>query len=687
MAKTILADLVTRMTVESAQFKRELEKTTAKTAAWSKAQQNAANQAQYTNNKMAKSFDDATKSAKRFGGGAISQIGYQVQDFAVQVGGGTNALIAFGQQGSQLAGIFGPTGAVVGAFIAIGSVLGLTLLPEVFKSKDAVEELSKSMERLREVAEKSKTGVYGFSDTIRELSKVGSTVVVAELEASLIRAEQAATAAAAGITEKLSGLDVGYGFSDVADYVEAINKDLGYSVSLTDGFVSTAKELGEEFGKTGKEAFQVGNSIIQQLAELQKAPDATKFEALQKKLSDLALSGDGVSESAKLMVSDLRLFFAEARSAAEMAEFLNQKLTEIGSGDDSSIKPIDLGLNENAELIKQLQQELDLTTLRINGSEKEAMQLAAAFSLGKSSISELPAEAQKLLDKLYEINQQQAANDENAAAQSRSLSQIETLEKALAAANNAILAANENRIRIIESLQLSEEAIKAKGFDSLLELQAFYIAESNELYNAQINEKIARDEEEVRREQDKLKRIADFKQAMEQRERQNATQNFLSDLQAATSQNKKLAGIHKAAAISQAIINTYQATNQALAAPFPPPIPQVFAAAAFASGMANVAAIKATPIAGARAMGGEVGSGKTYLVGERGPELFTPGASGQITSNENLRKAVSSQEQSPSVSLNMSTVVNGSGPDVVAALERQPRRARRVLQQLLARPV
>ena len=106
MAKTILADLVTRMTVESAQFKRELEKTTAKTVAWSKVQQNAANQAQYTNNKMAKSFDNASKSAKNLGGGAITQVGYQVQDFAVQVGGGTNALIAFGQQGSQLAKIF-----------------------------------------------------------------------------------------------------------------------------------------------------------------------------------------------------------------------------------------------------------------------------------------------------------------------------------------------------------------------------------------------------------------------------------------------------------------------------------------------------------------------------------------------------------------------------------------------------
>ena len=37
-----------------------------------------------------------------------------------------------------------------------------------------------------------------------------------------------------------------------------------------------------------------------------------------------------------------------------------------------------------------------------------------------------------------------------------------------------------------------------------------------------------------------------------------------------------------------------------------------------------------------RANGGPVSSGKSYIVGERGPELFTPNAGGRITSNENL---------------------------------------------------
>jgi hypothetical protein len=39
---------------------------------------------------------------------------------------------------------------------------------------------------------------------------------------------------------------------------------------------------------------------------------------------------------------------------------------------------------------------------------------------------------------------------------------------------------------------------------------------------------------------------------------------------------------------------------------------------------------------GARASGGPVAGGSSYLVGERGPELFTPGTSGNITPNNAL---------------------------------------------------
>jgi phage-related minor tail protein len=42
------------------------------------------------------------------------------------------------------------------------------------------------------------------------------------------------------------------------------------------------------------------------------------------------------------------------------------------------------------------------------------------------------------------------------------------------------------------------------------------------------------------------------------------------------------------------------------------------------------------PVAGARAAGGPVAAGQTYLVGEKGPELFTPAGDGAITPNAAL---------------------------------------------------
>ncbi|MBV9989670.1 MAG: phage tail tape measure protein [Alphaproteobacteria bacterium] len=45
------------------------------------------------------------------------------------------------------------------------------------------------------------------------------------------------------------------------------------------------------------------------------------------------------------------------------------------------------------------------------------------------------------------------------------------------------------------------------------------------------------------------------------------------------------------------------------------------------------------PVAGALAQGGPVAPGETYLVGEQGPELFTPSGAGTITSNADLKAA------------------------------------------------
>ena len=49
--------------------------------------------------------------------------------------------------------------------------------------------------------------------------------------------------------------------------------------------------------------------------------------------------------------------------------------------------------------------------------------------------------------------------------------------------------------------------------------------------------------------------------------------------------------------------------------------------------------IQALPIAGQRASGGEVDAGKTYLVGEKGAELFTPSTGGAIIPNKSINNS------------------------------------------------
>ena len=99
--------------------------------------------------------------------------------------------------------------------------------------------------------------------------------------------------------------------------------------------------------------------------------------------------------------------------------------------------------------------------------------------------------------------------------------------------------------------------------------------------------------------------------------------------------SKKAFEAHKALATAQAIISTYQAAAMAIAMPPGPPLSFIYVAGAIAAGMAQVAAIRSQSYSG-RALGGPVMGNNPYIVGENGPELFTPASSGSITRNDQL---------------------------------------------------
>jgi hypothetical protein len=107
----------------------------------------------------------AQQKLKRFASVGLQQAGYQVNDFIVQISSGQNALVAFGQQGSQLAGIFGTGGAVAGALIAGVAALA-NLAYQAWKAKQDTKDLKDALDDLKEAYGTAKSAADLFSDAM-----------------------------------------------------------------------------------------------------------------------------------------------------------------------------------------------------------------------------------------------------------------------------------------------------------------------------------------------------------------------------------------------------------------------------------------------------------------------------------------------------------------------------------------
>ena len=159
----------------------------------------------------------------------IQQGGYQLQDFFVQMQSGTSFFTAFAQQGSQFAGVFGPSGAVIGAVIAIGSAIAAI----GYNALTASEEVKEFGEEFGE----AKTYLDAFKDSLDLLAQENG-----ELEetfgnyTSYIRSlEEAALSA----SESLSRIELG-------ESVSALSKKL--DDGLLNGFTPVGKAI---FGEKG----------------------------------------------------------------------------------------------------------------------------------------------------------------------------------------------------------------------------------------------------------------------------------------------------------------------------------------------------------------------------------------------------------------------------------------------------
>tara|TARA_R110002049_G_scaffold23545_10_gene83645 strand:- start:35503 stop:37788 length:2286 start_codon:yes stop_codon:yes gene_type:complete len=188
--------------------------------------------------------------AMRGSGGGIQNVAYQVGDFAVQVGAGTSASMALGQQLPQLLGGFGVMGAVMGAVVAVGVPLVRTLLD----TGDASKELEDQLKALESAVADYNAAIERAiipTDELRE--KYGTATVAAQqflaalVEINKVQALDALATSLETIVTKFGGL------SD-----DLIN--VGSVLPLKEIEI-TAKSMAEQFEITAEQAEELAYGL------------------------------------------------------------------------------------------------------------------------------------------------------------------------------------------------------------------------------------------------------------------------------------------------------------------------------------------------------------------------------------------------------------------------------------------
>ena len=317
--------------------------------------------------------------------GSVQQAGYQIQDFIVQVQGGQSALVAFSQQGSQLAGAFGPGGAIVGALIALGTVVAGTLISSLNGGKSAMDALKDAAERMNDVISISTQGIAALSDKYANLARVNATAATLLRNQAAIEYNQAISKIPKAIGDAadsflsfgdkaISAFGGGYasidGFNDrlkslnitTDDYKSAMNQAYGAGQA----FSATANSIGNTVGAVASRlgiSEEAAFGLTKQLADLSDNPSPQALQTLALRIGDMISSSKNAKPELVELYNKIVDLSTGASQAAFNFEMLKKSTDNLTAGQKS--------------LIQQSERNLALSKLQGAARAKLAAQYAA----------------------------------------------------------------------------------------------------------------------------------------------------------------------------------------------------------------------------------------------------------------------------------------------------------------------
>lgn len=423
---TDTASLVARVKTDGVtEFNKQLDTMTTSAGRADKAVNDLIPDLNRTNTAAGKTASDGFAKFRNSAG----QVGYQVQDLVVQLQSGQSAFVAIGQQGSQLAGAFGPGGAVLGAVIALASAVGGVLYNSMGTAKTSAQDLEKATKSLNDILKESADGTMVLTDEILKLASANQTLAQAKIAAALADAQTKIDAAGQSASDAVGKFDtfwssvysanIGKAAGELQLFSESGKSSADALAALSDRTTAGMQGLGNLYnyvdnlqsglGLTKEQAFGLVTSL--DAVSRTKSPEAV--QSLASNVAVLAQQNGTANTALNEFNALLQTASAQGLQGAQMLDLLKKRYADLGAqvdifnakqkqAGDNFVATLEAQSKRGAEAIRaqaELQKQQVEQSDKLDADQK-ARALAAIQKNSELELKELSDRESKKADKV-----------------------------------------------------------------------------------------------------------------------------------------------------------------------------------------------------------------------------------------------------------------------------------------------
>ena len=611
MAGKMIAGLQVGLGLDSAEFKKGADEAKKKAQELGQSLESTGAQTK----KYSSAINEASDAKKNFQYN-LRNVGYQVQDFSVQVAAGTSATQALAQQLPQLLSGFGTMGVVLGAIAAVGipvAVAAFTALNgDVKNLEDQIKETTSAAEAFIAANNKASQSLEGIAESYRkdtapalqELYDQLKAITTIELDSQVKKFTQSIINEYAPIW-KMALPEIFNIFRDSP--VEKLAKDLGLSTGEAQKLFQQLREF-----KEGKKTFEELTSFVTSLslATKQATEEGQKLRSnLLQTFVKVAEAKAAKTDTEKKEESDSkRLAEREAEQRKAYLEGLDQQIRKLKEGENAALL-FEAAKKGGAEGVAKAKQIISFK----EGQERVNQEIKNMAFLEQRRIEE----------------EERATKEYNKRLEDDSKKAIKALERQEQAEREAAEAGERRFSQIRKQLESARTPLQIY-IDQVKEYSQWL----DELY---INQ------EEFDRLRDKA--YEDFNKKLKK------TDDILEDIRdgfkslGASIVDAFMSGKNAGEMFKSVLIDIFKRiASKQFNQLFDMVVPESKGTLGFLSsltsrlngGFGTGSKFGNLDIGGFLADGGPVQGNEAYVIGERGPELFVPNASGTIVPNHML---------------------------------------------------